>query len=183
MGKIARGTALAAALALGAGCSSTSTNEAGGGASSTGGTAGAGAASGGGAGAPSGGYLLCGKSASPAPQCEPLCGVFWPVCTDGLCTCRNTNCIPGTLVGCPSTLQCTAMKECVPTGNRSEGEACAWPQNGDSEAAGADELCQLGTECITTTTDAGPERRCRRRCDPQTPPVNCTCDPLKGLCQ
>lgn len=182
MGKLAQ-VAMAAGLAA-LGCSSSTVNDSGAtGGAGSGGAAGASGASSGGTSSLDGGYLKCPKGASPAPECEPLCGELWPVCVSGLCTCRNTaeECTPGTLVGCPSSLQCTLAKHCVPIGNRHEGEECSWPL--DSGATTPDAVCQLGTDCLWSGTDGGGEYRCRRLCDPKAPPLNCTCDAVKGWCK
>lgn len=189
MQDVARGIGLVVALAIGVGCSSTSTNE---GAAASGGASSGGAASGGAAGsagAGSGGAASGGAGqdassggasaliwCSAVKDCIALCGALQPVCTKAgdVCRCNTADCLPGKTDVCPAGMTCSGSSSCYPDGEITLGEPCSWPTK----------RCVSGLICGAPNEvwDAGFDFRCRKPCDPAKPPAGCNCSSKYEWC-
>lgn len=173
MGKVARGVALAAALALGAGCSSTSTNEGSGGASGAGASGGsAGGASGGASGGGASGASSGGASSGPVTcekhqDCAELCGALDPVCpavAGGMpyCQCYTPNgyCSPGETVKCPPGMTCGfGGDRCSQTAGKVAGATCSQdlqcPPGELCEGLKCKRPCKVGADTGCQCIEAG----------------------------
>lgn len=189
MQDVARGIGLVVALAIGAGCSSTSTNEG----AATGGASSGGAASGGAAGsagASSGGAASGGAGqdassggasaliwCSAVKDCVALCGALQPTC-GVVCRCGTADCVTGKTDVCPAGMTCGTTYSCYPDGDVPLGEPCSWPTK----------RCMSGLVCDSANeiVDGSHNFICRRPCKKASPPSGCSCqssDPVDGWCK